>query len=105
MLILFSLHFFKDLSGRGIIGFQSGGEVGLDTRIRFFGRNCQRQDFLFRKVFEIFWPRYFLRLSPNAKLHLNGCMRNARAKRREGILREQISAIARVGDFSVPLAR
>ena len=54
MLILFRLHFLKDLSGGGVTGFQSGGEVCVNTRIRFFGRNCQRQDFLFRKIFEIF---------------------------------------------------
>jgi hypothetical protein len=30
------------------------GEVGINTRICFLGRNRQRQDFLFKKIFEIF---------------------------------------------------
>jgi hypothetical protein len=54
VLILFSLHFLKDLSGRGVIGFQSRGEVCVDARVRFLGRNGQREDFLFRKVLKIF---------------------------------------------------
>jgi hypothetical protein len=53
MLILFRFHFLKNLGGRGVIGFQSGGEVGVNARIRFLGRNCQRQNFLFRQVPEI----------------------------------------------------
>src|SRR5207302_7556146 len=29
-------------------------EVCVDTRVRFLGRNCQRENFLLRQVFEIF---------------------------------------------------
>lgn len=54
MLIFFRLHFPKDFGGCGVIRFQSLGKVCVDPRIRFFGRNRQRQDFLFGKVFEIF---------------------------------------------------
>jgi len=50
------------LSGCGVIGIQSGGKVGVNARIRFLGRNCQRKDFLFRQVFEIFLPRDLLPL-------------------------------------------
>jgi hypothetical protein len=36
-----------------VIGLQSRGEVRVDARIRFFGRNSQRQDFLFGEIFEV----------------------------------------------------
>src|SRR5437016_4478123 len=61
MLILLRLHFLKDLSGCGVIVFQSRGEVRVNARIRFLGRNCQRQNFLFRKIFEILCHGIFYR--------------------------------------------
>jgi len=54
MLILFRLHFLKDFGGCRVIGFQCRSEICVDTRIGFLQRNCQRQNFLFRKVLEIF---------------------------------------------------
>src|SRR5437763_14430993 len=54
MLIFFSLHFLKDLGGRRVISFQSRGEVGVNARICFLGRDCEREDFLFRQVPEFF---------------------------------------------------
>src|SRR5438552_8865687 len=53
MLILFSLHFLKNLGCCRIMGLQSRGEVCVGARIGFLQRNCQRENFLFRQVFEI----------------------------------------------------
>jgi hypothetical protein len=62
MLIFFRLHFLKDLRGGRTIRFQSSGEVGVNARIGFLGRNRERENFLFRKVFEIFLATNLLRL-------------------------------------------
>src|SRR5256886_15592575 len=66
MLVLFSLHFLKNLRRCRVIDFQSSSEVCVNAGIGFLQRNCQRENFLFRQVFEIFCQgtssRYELRM-------------------------------------------
>src|SRR5436309_757302 len=68
MLILFSLHFLKNLGRCRIMGFQSRGEICVDALIRFLQRNCQRENFLFRQVFEIFCQATSSRYEPTIRI-------------------------------------
>src|SRR5437773_11089498 len=86
MLIFFSLHFLKDLGSRRVISFQSRREVGVNARIRFLGRDCEREDFLFRQVPEIFGHGISYRDDPTMGILF---LRHLRSWRRSGRLRDR----------------
>jgi hypothetical protein len=48
-----SAHDERPKHGERKCQLQSRGEVGVNARIRLLGRNCQREDFVLRQVFEI----------------------------------------------------